>query len=295
MDTQYYSAPPAYGAQSAQNIRNISQLDAKQIKFDEITRDLGLEMNIKAEVRCILCGTKKVIIIDNSQSMNASVNSSKTHLDSHNFGGVVRRYDELKELLKKMLPIMAIDSCDGVDVYWLNNPFPNSNSCGTYRRLGIHSYDEIIYEMNQKPIGDTPLLKVLRTVFDNYTKIGQEIYMHATVFLDGEPNGGYHGKMECRHIIRERPNPDKNIINFIVCTDNDNEIRWLNKMDRLPGIDVIDDYNTERREVLRAKRVTKFDYNDYVLKACIGAASEVIDKLDEPSILRRLVLALTCK
>jgi hypothetical protein len=46
-------------------------------------------------------------------------------------------------------------------------------------------------------------------------------------------------------------------------------------------VDVTDDYDTERKQVLRAGRIHKFSRDDYVLKALVGAASPKIDSQDE--------------
>jgi hypothetical protein len=150
-------------------------------------------------------------------------------------------------------------------------------------------------EMNL-PAGSTPLEPVLKAVMNKYTRHGaQETYMHCMVFLDGEPDGKEAGKQQCCSIIRKRGNPKRNIMNFVACTDNDAEIAWLNRMDKYPGIDIVDDYNSEHIEVLRAGRVKTFTYSDYVVKACIGAASKVIDRLDEPTISRRFQLFFSCR
>ncbi len=46
-------------------------------------------------------------------------------------------------------------------------------------------------------------------------------------------------------------------------------------------MDVTDDYDSERKQVLRAGRLHKFTRDDYVLKALVGAASPRIDNMDE--------------
>lgn len=195
------------------------------------------------------------------------------------------------------LPILAVDSPGGVDVYWLNNPMGTGRPGELYWRKGVSCYEDIQTEMERDlPQGSTPLEPVLRAVRDKYTKSGpQETYMHCMVFLDGEPDGREAGKKRCRSIIVGRPNPEHNIMNFVACTDDDDEIKWLNGMDKYPGIDIADDFGTEEKEVLRAGRVKRFGYPDYVVKACIGAASKKIDRLDEPSFGRRVQLFFLCR
>lgn len=282
------SAPPAYN-------NDAYQLNAKIAQFNNLVHNLGIEPKVAGEVRYMLCGSKKVVIIDNSPSMNRAIHPDATHLNSAQFGGVIRRIDELKALLKEALPILAVDSPGGVDVWWLNDPYGCQQTA--FCRENIHSYSDIQLIMDMAlPKGSTPLLKTLINVLDKYTRADrQEQYMHCMVFLDGEPDGGKYGKRECTDLVRNRPHPLRNIMNWVACTDNDDEIKWVNAMDRFPGIDIVDDFNSERREIMRAGKTKSFSYADYVVKACIGAASPVINGLDEPTFMRRIQLALMCK
>lgn len=277
--------PPPYVAQ-----------DAKMVEFKRIFRDLNIEPLIEQEVRSMLCGSKKVIVIDNSGSMDRAI-TGETHLDPAQFGGVVRRIDELRDFLRTAVSILAIDSPDGVDVYWLNDPFQRAGVAG-YFRAGVHSYADIEHELAQPPHSGTPLNRVLSTVITKYCT-NMETPMHCIVCLDGEPDAVDGNRKlaqrQCQQTILRRPNPHRNIMNFKVCTDNDAEVKWINKMDPTPGIDISDDFKTERREVLRAGKVSAFNYGDFVVKSCIGAASPVIDGLDEPTFARRLSMALLCK
>jgi len=270
--------------------------DAKMTEFKRIFRNLNIEPLIEQEVRSMLCGSKKVIVIDNSDSMNRAI-TGETHLDPAQYGGIIRRIDELRDFLRTAVSILAIDSPDGVDVYWLNDPFQRASATGPYWRAGVHSYADIEHELAQPPHSGTPLNRVLGTVITKYCA-NTETPMHCIVCLDGEPdavNGNRkRAQHECQQTVIRRPNPHRNIINFKVCTDNDAEVKWINKMDPTPGIDISDDYKTERREVLRAGKVSDFNYGDFIVKSCIGAASRVIDELDEPTFKRRLFLALSC-
>jgi hypothetical protein len=303
--------PPVY----SMHVRS-DDFQAKMAAFEHITNGLGIEPRIKREVRELLCGSKKVVIIDNSESMSQCIAFNATHLDaSQCVGGIVRRYDELKDFLKTALPILAIDSPDGVDVYWLNTPKNMSSRSGAmvvgrsislpdgftsiYHRTNVHSFSDIEPEMNAAPVGGTPLLGALQLVIDKYCRM--ELPMHCICCLDGEPDNGSQGKVMCRSAILRRPNPSRNIINFKVCTDKDSEVAWLNNLDKYPGIDISDDYKTEYEEVMRAGKVSAFSYADYIVKGCIGAASPFIDgldELDEPpkgSLGQRIVRFFKCK
>ena len=56
-------------------------------------------------------------------------------------------------------------------------------------------------------------------------------------------------------------------VNIITCTDDEDSVSYLNRWDReLKNLDVIDDYNSERKEI-RKKNGSKyrFSYGDYVV------------------------------
>merc|ERR1719229_1917542 len=71
-------------------------------------------------------------------------------------------------------------------------------------------------------------------------------------------------------------------VQIMVCTAEDDEIEWLNGLDReLKEVDVTDDYIAERREVLRAGLAPKFTRGDWCMKAMLGPISHKFDKWDE--------------
>ncbi len=270
--------------------------DTKMQLFHQTLNGLAVEPLLISQVHAMLCGSKKVIVIDNSASMNQAI-TGDTHLNPDHFGGVVRRIDELRDFLRMAVPILAVDSPGGVDVFWLNPP-DQASKADVYWRTGVETYEDIAVELAFPPHSGTPLAKILQIVINKYCNT-PDIKMHCIVCLDGEPdpvNGSREAAQRaCRDLILARPSPARNVINFKVCTDKDDEIRWINKMDITPGIDISDDYKTEQREVLRAGHVRTFSYADYIVKSCIGAASERIDNLDEPTFWRRVRLMLMCK
>ena len=75
-------------------------------------------------------------------------------------------------------------------------------------------------------------------------------------------------------------------IGFLACTDQDNQVAYLNEIDRLyTEIDVSDDYWTERRQIQRVQgRNFPFTYGDYVVKALAGPIDNRLDTLDEVRI-----------
>ena len=64
---------------------------------------------------------------------------------------------------------------------------------------------------------------------------------------------------------------------------NYNAIDYINKIDRVvPGIDVVDDYRSEHKEVIRYNgKNFKFSFGDYVVKSLLGPIDPYFDNLDE--------------
>lgn len=113
------------------------------------------------------------------------------------------------------------------------------------------------------------------------TKLSQQGLLNV-IITDGAPSTikGEDGKKAFRR-VKQRPSQAKNIVNFLVTTDQDSDVDYLDGMDKwVPGVDVTDDYLTEADQI-RKKTGKKISRGDYVLKAVIGAASKKLDRQDE--------------
>jgi hypothetical protein len=72
-------------------------------------------------------------------------------------------------------------------------------------------------------------------------------------------------------------------ISILACSDNDNEIGYLNKLDKdVPHLDVLDDWNSERKEIARKNKIFAKEYSlgDHVARYFLGSVYEKYDKLD---------------
>jgi hypothetical protein len=52
-------------------------IEQKQAAFDAIMREYDVQLFFADRMRSVLCGSKKVIIIDNSGSMNSGVSNTR--------------------------------------------------------------------------------------------------------------------------------------------------------------------------------------------------------------------------
>ncbi len=68
---------------------------------------------------------------------------------------------------------------------------------------------------------------------------------------------------------------------ILACTDEENSMEYLNNWDKyIQKLDVVDDFRTERKEVLRAKGINfNFSYGDYVAKCLVGSTDPTVDNL----------------
>ena len=63
-------------------------------------------------------------------------------------------------------------------------------------------------------------------------------------------------------------------------------MKYLNNWDQtIPRLDVVDDFRSEKLEILRVQGSTfKFSFGDYIVKSLIGAIDPEMDSLDEVSV-----------
>jgi len=69
---------------------------------------------------------------------------------------------------------------------------------------------------------------------------------------------------------------------IMACTGDEKEVAWLNEFDEaFDEVDVTDDYESEKEEVLRAGRVQSFSRGDWIMKALLGPVVKSYDAADE--------------
>jgi hypothetical protein len=207
---------------------------------------------------------KYIFLLDDSGSMNS--------------GG---RWDELIENVKLMLHI--IGHFTTVDIYFLNRR----------GRQNIRSWVEIEACFASRPCGATPMVSSLKTVYRS-THYSETVLC---VFTDGDPSDGKVA--DVMNMVRTQNSATGWGTTFVMCTTEDHVVSQYNAYDtdaprgcfecifgiRSIGImnfDVVDDYESERQEVL-AKRGADFhfDKTTYVAKLALGSIDPRYDDMDE--------------
>lgn len=251
--------------------------DVKRGEFDKTVRQLDIQDWYLAELRQALVGSKKVVVVDNSGSMGQGLRN--THLNRAQYpSGLVRRMDELISFITIAVPLLALDSPDGVDFWFLNNP---DGSPGPVLVPNVQTFEQVRPQLMYPPNGRTPLVVTMQRITEKYAQIIPEQGIHCIIATDGAPS---EGPDRLYDLILRRAYPRNYICNFLVCTDEDSEVEYLNYLDndkRTVAVDVTDDYDSERTQVLKAGKLKRFTYHDWIIKAVVGASSPKIDEMDE--------------
>eukprot|EP01062_Namystynia_karyoxenos_P049891 TRINITY_DN38463_c0_g4_i1.p1 TRINITY_DN38463_c0_g4~~TRINITY_DN38463_c0_g4_i1.p1 ORF type:complete len:432 (+),score=156.64 TRINITY_DN38463_c0_g4_i1:91-1296(+) len=205
-----------------------------------------------------------VFLVDDSGSMNrvevtAGVRQS--------------RWQELRDTVAALIEFATYFDDDGTDIYFLNrdgiegvtdSSDPRLERCFASRPRGGTPLTGRLQEVVQQHPGEKPLLVVLAT--------------------DGEPDTGAQDFIRiARRLLSGRSGRDVRLA-VMACTQDERAVRWLNDLDDDPlvghKVDVCDDYESEKAEVLASGRVRRFLISDYYVKALLGPILAKYDNLD---------------
>jgi hypothetical protein len=274
-------AEPGQGAQFAQGLK-AQQLD----KLKKISLQYELHGGAISALR-VLEDFDIVVLVDDSGSMNTAV-SAGTGADP--FGARPTRWQELKHRVLQILQIATALDDDGIDLYFLN-------------RVGAKNVtDEKQVEQlfKERPSGYTPLRAAYNRIMEDRSKMNlREKRTLIIIATDGEPNAiDSAGTLRVDSkpfaaLLKKRPKPSFFPVVIMACTDNDDEIAWMNGLDdEAPNVDVVDDYFTEKKEIQAIQGSGfKFTRGDYVVKTLLGAINPVYDQLDEVRLKRKELAA----
>ena len=161
-------------------------------------------------------------------------------------------------------------------MYFLNRPGFNR----------VASSAQVAAAFGPPPSGFTPLAAAVTRILVEKASVIAEKKLLLVIATDGEPTNtsgqvdipGFASVLQGRHA--------NVFVSIIACTDDEGSVGYLNKLDRsVPRLDVTDDFQSERREVLLAQGSTfRFGFGDYVVKSLLGSVDPYFDNLDEKSV-----------
>jgi len=208
------------------------------------------------------------MVIDDSGSMGSVVDAGKDP-----YAPVRSRWDELKETVRIVAEIATIFDRDGIDLYFLNRPDVHNVSC----------YEQIQENFRAPPCGYTPLADTLKRIFREKDMDIREKPTMVIIATDGAPTDT-RGNPDIDNFTKVLMSKHKNVVvSVLACTDDESAVGYLNKLDvMVPNMDVVDDFRSERKEVLSAQgKNFHFTFGDYVVKALLGPINPYFDSLDE--------------
>jgi hypothetical protein len=249
------------------------QAQSKEEQFRGIIQRYEINADYANRLQSLV-GFKIVFIFDDSSSMNSQLSDSPLLRTNPN----VTRWNELEYFASISIEIANLFNSNGSDVYFLNRPaMKNVLDVGSV----LNSFKQM------KPNGYTPLTRTLETVLrDNLNLVNYEKKLLIIIVTDGEPtddsgHGDVHGFKKC---LKSRTPVDRIYTSIIACTDQDDSMEYLNKMDRnIKNLDVVDDFRSEKEEILKksGSRSHQFTYGDYVCKCLLGSVDKSLDRADE--------------
>mmetsp|Transcript_102512 Transcript_102512/g.271292 ORF Transcript_102512/g.271292 Transcript_102512/m.271292 type:complete len:289 (-) Transcript_102512:147-1013(-) len=246
------SAPPA-----ASGAISMARLEAVLQRF-EITIAQANDLVVLSDYQIVVIADDSSSMLNNALPMHMRVRGQPTR----------RRWDELRETLAEVVEIASCFDQNGIDIHFLNRaPI-------THVKSGQDANFKQAFA--QPPQGRTPLTETLQRVSKS-TQGEKPVLLF--IFTDGEPSDGSESFTRA---IRQVVSGGRVRIQIMACTANDEEIGWLDVLDReLAELDVTDDYYAEKEQVLKLGLAPKFTRGDWCMKAMLGPVSRKFDLWDE--------------
>lgn len=206
-----------------------------------------------------------VLLCDDSGSMNTPLNDNN---------GYSTRWDELKAVVNIVVSIATIYDNNGIDIHFLNREGIDNIKCE----------EEVKNILNEIPCGGTPLTQKLEEILQKFNSISKKLLV--IIATDGLPT--YNGQLDLENFktLLKNKNHSKVFISFLACSDNSQDVDYLNELDKtIPNIDTLDDYNSELKEVRQIQGNSfKYSFSDHIVRLLLGPICPELDKLDEKKI-----------
>ena len=251
---------------------------ARLEKFKSIIIKYDINYDFAFRLRAIE-GFNIVMILDDSSSMcTPIIDRNQTNLSP--FSQLPTRWDELKHVVSIIVNLASTLDPDGLDIYFLNRA----------PLLHITDSSQLNETFSRPPNGPTPLTRVLQEVLNTKRSQIHERKLLILIATDGLPTDerGESDLRRLENVLRNERFPlmDRIYVTFIACTNDLQSVGYLNQFDkRIPFVDVLDDYQSERAEILAVQgKNFPFSYGDYVVKILMGSIDQWFDQLDERKV-----------
>lgn len=264
-----FPLPPLHAAREAEErMQRLSYLSTRyEIRADFIARLRVLE------------DFDIVAVCDDSGSMDTGVAPLPGQATGP-YAPRPTRWTELRHTMSIVVDLATTLSPAGVDCFFLNRP----------PVLAARSASDIQVAFDHAPpSGYTPLTRALKGILGGRPSAGGRAdggqrKLLLLIATDGQPTDDRGNVDIAAFIAALKAKAPHVYIQIMACTDDDNAIAYLEKVDTtVPRVDVCDDYLSERRAIQRVQGgAFLFSFGDYVVKALLGPVDTYFDGLDEP-------------
>jgi hypothetical protein len=220
-----------------------------------------------------LRGAEFVLAWDNSGSMNNPVKSKDPAIKT--------RWDESQMISGIIVDIVTALDPTGADLFFFNPPKASNDA---YRNIKQPCQLKPLFAV--APEGMTPTAATLTKIFAEKKDIAKERKVIVICATDGVAtnSAGEPDMIGLRNVLEKgRSSKEKIIVNFLLCTDEDEIVKQFAIFDKkIKGVDVTDDYETEKAEIQEKKgKNHAFTMGNYIVKLIVGASDPEIDQQDE--------------
>lgn len=133
--------------------------------------------------------------------------------------------------------------------------------------LNVTSSEQVAPVFAAPPAGLTPTTPVLRHVLQAKKAVSVEKKVLIVIATDGAPTNA-QGEVDTaglHHVLTAERDASRVFVTFVACTDDPSTVSYLNEWDRkVPNLDVVDDYVSEREEIQKKKgKDFPFSFGNY--------------------------------
>lgn len=264
MSAPYYVAPPPVPSAPPADYTTMRLAKLREIcARHEIRPDFATKLRQLEEFEI-------VALFDDSGSMATPVKKSGFQ---DPFAPIPTRWTEAQLHASITVDLAACLDPDGIDIRFLNRA----------GYTNIITSAQVGGAFQPRPNGYTPLVRAFKGILEEKASVIRERKLLVIILTDGQPTDdrGNTQVEEFLAVLKARP---KNVfVSIVACTDDEASVGYLNKLDRIvPGIDVVDDYDSERKEIFKIQGPKfPFSFGDYVVKTLLGSIDSTMDALDE--------------
>jgi len=242
------SAPPSYNYSRNEHYIN------KSDQLEQFCQEYEISQKYIEKI-AIIEDFKIILLLDDSGSMNTPL------YDNSHYG---TRWNKLKYITETCIKLSSIYKENGITIEFLNR---NGQS-------NIMNFNQILPFFNEPPFGRTPLNKKVKSILSRYATCRKKVLI--IIPTDGEPTDdyGFENIKEFTDTLMNK-NHSKFHISFLACSDQKNEIGYLDKLKKIPNVNIMHNYIDEVKKIKKKEgKNYSYTFGEHIIKFLLGPIIE---------------------